>query len=113
VRHLGAIPIVLVRYEREPFAAADGSDARVAFDRSLLCSSTDAPEVAFEGPVWTTVRGRCVLLELKFNGTCPAWMADVIQRFELRRQSFSKYALSVEAACTPVESASWARGLAG
>jgi hypothetical protein len=113
VRQLGAIPIVLVRYEREPFAAADGSDARVTFDRNMMCSSADSPEIAFEGPAWTAVRDRCVLLELKFNGSCPYWMTDVIQRFELLRRSFSKYALSVEAARTPLAAACWARGLAG
>jgi hypothetical protein len=113
VRHLGAIPIVLVRYEREPYAATDGSDARVTFDRRIMCSSADVAEVRFEGPAWTAVRGQPVLLELKFNGICPYWMTDVIQRFELRRTSFSKYALSVDAANNPVEAARWAWGLAG
>ena len=37
------------------------------------------------------------VVELKFGRTAPAWMIALVQRFDLLRQSFSKYGHSLRA----------------
>jgi hypothetical protein len=43
------------------------------------------------------VNGFEVIFEVKFTNTFPEWVADAIRRFQLVRQSVSKYALCVDA----------------
>ena len=41
------------------------------------------------------MEGRRVVLELKFNGRCPAWMTNTIRSLGLQRTSYSKYSHAV------------------
>jgi hypothetical protein len=38
-----------------------------------------------------------VILELKYTGSYPAWVAETVRRFDLERKSMSKYRHAVEA----------------
>jgi hypothetical protein len=97
-------PKVLVRYERQPFVGRQDPGVRVTFDRGLRCLGQrdpvlhphdrdyrfiDAPDV-FEG------RESLVILEMKFDGVYPLWMIDLVRRFDLLRESFSKYAVCMD-----------------
>jgi hypothetical protein len=95
MRHLDAIPVVMVRYEREAYLAAVDPGARVTFDRQLSSAVTEEFTPRHSGPDWHAVAPRQVILELKFRGRCPAWMAACVQRLELTRVSFSKYSHAV------------------
>ena len=37
-----------------------------------------------------------VVLEVKYSGSYPKWVADTIRRFDLERKSMSKYRYGVE-----------------
>ncbi len=90
-----ARPAVWVRYRREAYVGIFNRDVRVTMDRTLVCSPADnADSHAPEFP-WLPVETRMVILELKFDESCPDWMARLIQRFCLQRRSYSKYGKSV------------------
>lgn len=88
-------PMVLVRYTREAHVGLTDSKVRVTFDRNIASAAPTGPEVRFDGNNWRAVPGGGVLLEIKYSGLCPGWIADGIQRLGLRRTSFSKYSKSV------------------
>ena len=93
---IAAEPRILVRYRRSAFQGLWDRSARVTFDRQLRTRSARSMRQFFDPQGWTTVEGALVILELKFNNTCPSWMTEVVKRVELRRTSYSKYANSIE-----------------
>ena len=106
VHSYAARPVVLVDYEREPWASTVDDYARVTLDRDIRCQRTSACRFAEPGSPW-----RCVdhahrftggpesltVLELKFTSAVPSWMVHLVQSLELERRAFSKYGLSIEA----------------
>ena len=95
VLELDARPIVIVRYQRQAYMGAFEPGVRVTFDRAIHCARSDVPVVRHGGDGWLPVEDRSVVLELKFRGTMPGWMQELVRRFELRRTSYSKYSHSV------------------
>jgi hypothetical protein len=95
LQHIGARPIVVVRYEREALCGIFDPHARVTFDRQIRARSVDGPRLRVQDSFWELVEGRRVVLELKFNGQCPFWMQNAIHRLGLVRTSFSKYCHAV------------------
>lgn len=83
-------PTVLVRYARRPYKL---DDLRVTFDRqieacrdkSLNCSKTMIP-----------IKNRGVIMEVKFLSRLPAWLERIIEKYGLRRGTFSKYASAID-----------------
>lgn len=86
-----ARPRVLVRYDREAYIGVTEPDVRVTFDRQLRAAPMSRAEVRMDGSGFRSVGERAVILELKFSNRCPAWLLQLVKRFELRRTSFSKY----------------------
>ena len=96
----------VVRYEREPYSSTLDDYARVTFDRKIEARS--ASQLAFDPgargwwavdhPIAMRAGGSrsFVVLELKFAGSAPTWMQQLVRRLELPRLSFSKYARAVE-----------------
>lgn len=97
-QRIKAKPRVLVRYNREAYMGTFDPTARVTFDRNLQTRGQRQHGQFFSPAGWSSVEGGKVLLELKFNDSCPSWMTAIVRQEGLRRISFSKYALSVEAA---------------
>ena len=99
--NIGAAPKVLIRYMRRAYEGDMHNRVRVTFDRRLAYSVTDNPEVLFKGRGWhqnhVTLGG--VILEIKFTGRYPAWLARMAEYFELRQCSMSKFATSLKKAC--------------
>lgn len=98
VRSINGKPRLLVRYDREAYVGSFDDRVRVTFDRNLRAKRQAVAGQFFAGDGWQTVQAGKVLMELKFNNQCPAWLAAVVRQETLRRISFSKYALSVTAA---------------
>lgn len=94
----GARPRVLVRYDREAYVGAADPEVRVTLDRRLRAADTSRSELRMEGSGFRSIGERAVILELKFNQRCPAWLLQLVQRFELRRTSYSKYCAAID--CT-------------
>ncbi len=91
-----AYPRAWVTYERFAYVGGDRGLVRVTFDSAIACAP---PTVGLAEPErWIPideVKG-VVILELKYNGSYPAWAADTIRRFDLERRSMSKYRHAVE-----------------
>ena len=91
VNSLHAGPVAHVSYRREAWSTPDSNRCRVTFDRNVISS----PEKTYRfdpghcGPV--SVFGPAVVLELKFTGRFPSWMADMVRIFGLRQCSAAKY----------------------
>jgi SPX domain protein involved in polyphosphate accumulation len=93
-----ARPRVLVRYDREAYIGRGDRNTRITFDRRLRAAETHRPEVRMGGTGFRSADVRDVIVELKFDNRCPAWMQQLVERFELRRTSFSKYCTGID--CT-------------
>jgi len=91
MKHLEAKPKVHVAYLREAWLPHDGNSVRVTMDRQV----SDDPEptarlsTQMRNPV--PVFGDSVILEIKFTGRFPLWLADMVRAFNLRPCSAAKY----------------------
>lgn len=86
-------PVTLVIYEREVHTAPDG--ARLTLDLDVRAAMVHAPQSMFEEATVRLIPETHMVLELKFNLGCPAWMRALCRDLELRAEPFSKFALSV------------------
>ncbi len=85
-----ARPIVWISYRREAYAGLYHPGLRITFDRQLRC----APAEFLREPAdddWRSLEPWGVVLELKFDTTYPRWLQRLVERFELKQQSYSKY----------------------
>ncbi len=90
-----AIPMMHVRYKRQAFNAADGSPIRVTFDRELVFKPAHELEFPINGQGWRDAHMKQTILEIKFTDRYPSWIKDLIQFFQLQKQSVPKYVISV------------------
>ena len=85
-------PSVIVQYERTPFVYPCGN-VRVTFDRNIAASSDFGDFFSEE------IRRRPILpagmhiLEVKYDDYLPCAIRDAVQMRDMRRTTFSKYAL--------------------
>lgn len=99
----GAVPTVLVRYERDPFESVFGEYARITFDRAMCFQQARDFQIPGNPRGWTYVDApwatggipNAAVLELKFTNEYPRWMSDLVSNFELERMGFSKYGSSI------------------
>ena len=97
-------PYVSIRYDRVPLVGRFDPGVRVTFDRGLRYRPTKDAWLApddreyrpFDFADVFFARESLVVLELKFDGTYPLWMIDAVRRFDLTRESFSKYMATVD-----------------
>jgi len=87
---------------REAFESKNpGEDVRLTIDRDLVYQDARGSEFVVDERRWlpinesndtrTAFGHRRAMLELKFNGTVPAWMVELVRRFGLQREAYSKY----------------------
>ncbi len=90
------VPIMGIDYQRRPYISKFDPEFRVTFDGNLSCAPT-----ARLFPRLYESRRRILpgytILEIKFQYHVPKWFHRLIQSFELRRVSISKYCAGVEA----------------
>jgi hypothetical protein len=97
-----AQPKVFVSCFREAFESRiAGEDVRLTVDRELMYQAADGFGFnPVEGRYSPILEGddsrpshgsRRAMLELKFNGTPPRWMTELVRHFNLQREAFSKY----------------------
>jgi SPX domain protein involved in polyphosphate accumulation len=94
-RCLLAKPVVLVRYQREAYENHSDSKVRITFDRELYYHPAEKAMVKLNGPGWVRIPIDFVVLEIKFTARFPGWIKQMVQMFNLNRQSMSKYCSSV------------------
>jgi SPX domain protein involved in polyphosphate accumulation len=97
-----AKPAVLIRYKRQAYEGEHQNRVRVTFDRELAYNVTRLPEVRLGGSGWqrNPYTDGSVILEIKFTDHYPAWLAEMVKYFNLRQQSISKYASSIQESCS-------------
>ena len=90
------LPTVLVAYEREAFYSRFDPLLRLTFDRNVR--SRIYPELAslYEDREMRFLAPGHFIFEVKFYLHLPRWVGDVVRRFDLQRQAFSKYSTGIE-----------------
>jgi len=105
VWELGARPEALVRYIRESHVGIVDRYARITFDRKLQYRMTDSWTEFGQGGLWRNMDSAeaqgfglpysGVVLEVKALSYTPAWVLDLVQRFELHKVGNCKYATAL------------------
>jgi hypothetical protein len=89
-------PHIMVVYDREAFFGKFDPTLRVTIDKNLR----SAPCVFHAGlhQPWAlrTAMSRYFIFEVKFYGCLPAWMTDIINRYQLPRLALSKYTICLD-----------------
>lgn len=96
---INAAPVIKIRYMRKAYEDSSHNRVRITFDRKLAFMVTDQPDISMHGGGWQRHCTTGVVLEIKFTAKYPSWIVGLIRMFNLQRQSFSKYARSVERSC--------------
>jgi hypothetical protein len=101
----GALPILHVRYFREPYVTELEEYGRVTFDRrlsyrmahgSINLSPDDEDMLFYDDPVTSKHFESPVLLEIKVEMLVPFWAIDIIRKFNLVQRPFSKYCYGID-----------------
>jgi hypothetical protein len=98
---IGAQPKILIRYMRLAYESDSQNRVRITFDRELCYKVTTIPEVKLDGSSWqrNSLTEGNVILEIKFTARYPAWLGRMVECFNLRQRSISKYATSLKQSC--------------
>ena len=97
-----AEPKLFVACFREAFESRiPGEDVRLTIDRELVYQHSQGFSFTPNEQRWVDIHEgddsrtafgqRRAMLELKFNGTPPRWMVELVRHFNLQREAFSKY----------------------
>lgn len=98
----GMRPTAMVRYQREPLVSPHQSNLRITFDARIeACQTNDLraplPMVPLRSSSYAGQTPDFVIMEVKFSFGLPFWFKMILEEFNLRRQSFSKYGEALEA----------------
>jgi len=92
----GLRPVILIIYDREAFFCKFNSNIRVTFDKNLRSSMFPSINNLFtNGEIEYALKGYFIL-EVKFNHGLPHWITQIIQKYDLKRMSLSKYTISLD-----------------
>ena len=81
---------MFIAYDREAYAAADGSELRITFDTALRARSNDV-DLRLGDHGAPLLPGGLYLMEIKIPGTAPLWLARLLSDNQIFSTSFSKY----------------------
>ena len=88
----GRRPAFFIRYKRWPYHDPN-SDLRITFDSNLEAYTHSS----LQEPQFPKRIKHGVIMEIKFSrDTLPGWLASILRMYNLSRDSFSKYGVSVE-----------------
>ncbi len=91
MKRLEAKPKVHVAYLREAWLPSDGNSVRVTMDRFVRDDAEPTVRLSTQMNNPVLVFGDKVVLEIKFTGRFPRWLADMVRAFNLRQCSAAKY----------------------
>lgn len=89
-------PLINVVYEREAFECKFGSGLRVTFDINLRSFLTQSYDNLFDNPEMDILFPSHFILEIKYYKALPSWVPKIINKYNLKKEAISKYALSIE-----------------
>ncbi len=99
-----ASPRMLVTCRRESYVGPEPvCEARVTFDRDVSFQPVEEATLHGDPGRWrrTPVEGGSLVLELKYSGAPPWWMAELARRLVARRAAYSKYVAAVAVDAPP------------
>ena len=88
-------PLILVDYKRRPYINKFGLYFRLTFDTNLLSSKTNNLFSNDKYSSWLECKAGYTVLEVKFDRSIPAWFHKIIQCYNLKRKSISKFVLGM------------------
>ncbi len=91
MKRLDAKPKVHVGYLREAWLPMDGNSVRVTMDRNVRDDPEPTTRLSAQMINPVLVFGESVILEIKFTGRFPLWLADMVRSFNLKQCSAAKY----------------------
>ncbi len=97
LRNRNMNPVVLVTYEREARVGRFDKQIRVTFDCNLRSLIDPDIDQIFEDDPLRQFEDKFFILEMKFNGSMPRWMARTIKLLNIRSHSYSKYCEGIDA----------------
>ena len=89
-------PYINVVYDREAFECKFGSGLRITFDKNIRTTPTESFDNLFEENNMVTSLKKYFVLEVKFNHIVPSWLPAVMKKYNVFRDSASKYVMSVD-----------------
>lgn len=88
-------PHILVDYTRRPYVNKFGLYFRLTFDKNLFSVLNDKLFCDERNLSWIECKAGLTILEVKFDRSIPAWFHRMIQSYNLKRVSLSKFALGM------------------
>ncbi|MDC0488961.1 polyphosphate polymerase domain-containing protein [Pelagibacteraceae bacterium] len=88
-------PKVLVDYNRQPYVNKHGLYFRLTFDHNLSCINLNNNFENILKNQSVLCKAGYTILEVKFDRSIPLWFHRIIQTYNLRRQSISKFVLGM------------------
>jgi hypothetical protein len=89
-------PAVLVTYEREAFFSKFDPYFRVSLDKNIRSLAFPKVKDLFASTGLNQSFYDYFVLEIKFTGAFPSWMADILFRFKYTREAVSKYKICLD-----------------
>lgn len=91
-----AFPRVWITYRRYAYVGGARDLVRITFDTRIQAAPPTLD--ASEPPEWFPIKEVWSLevLELKYTGSYPRWLAELVRRFDLERKAMSKYRHGVD-----------------
>ena len=89
-------PVINVVYEREALECRFGSGLRVTFDMNIRSNLVQSYDELFEENSMEVLNPTHYVLEIKHYQALPSWVPVLVNKYNLRKEAVSKYALSVE-----------------
>ena len=89
-------PRVLVDYKRRPYINKFGLYLRLTFDSNIFAGKTKNLFTNDNFSSYLECRAGYTILEVKFDRSIPPWFHRVIQNYNLRRLSISKFVIAME-----------------
>lgn len=89
-------PSVLIVYDREAYVGIDNPRVRITFDCDVRSLPRPGIEEIFTDIGLRRMANRRQILEVKFNGSMPAWLRPVTRMLDRSHGPFSKYCCGID-----------------
>lgn len=89
-------PSVLITYDREAFECIFGSGLRITFDKNIKSKSVKNYSELFTDKNLIASLKEYFVLEIKFQKAIPNWLPGALNKFDVFRDSASKYVMGIE-----------------
>ena len=88
-------PRIIVDYKRCPYINKYGLYFRLTFDQNISCIKLNNNFSSLNMNQSVLCKAGYTILEVKFDRSIPAWFHRIIQSYNLKRQSISKFVLGM------------------